>query len=71
MLIPVVDTNFVATELEGLPDDIRELSRQLLVPVQWDDEGVQQGLATVRDCVRHVASHQIKPELKEYLRDVV
>ena len=39
----------------------RELSRQLLVPVDWQGPEAQRGLGMVRQCVEHVAMHEITP----------
>eukprot|EP01047_Picozoa_sp_COSAG01_P065982 COSAG01_NODE_9018_length_2581_cov_4.675262_1_plen_692_part_01 len=73
VVVPVVDQDFAVSELEGLPDDVRQLARQLLVPVDWAGSP-EAGLATAKSCVDHVrlrSSSGLAPTLTKYLRTIV
>eukprot|EP01043_Picozoa_sp_COSAG02_P017314 COSAG02_NODE_783_length_17238_cov_173.774199_2_plen_1914_part_00 len=69
VVLPIVDSSFSTEMLEGLPDDIRSLGRQLFVPVDW--QNIDQGVRTLRDCIEQVRKTDIPPVLREYLETVI
>eukprot|EP01047_Picozoa_sp_COSAG01_P046686 COSAG01_NODE_4404_length_5060_cov_11.077202_2_plen_1099_part_01 len=69
VVIPIVDLDFCVDQLEGLPDDIRPLARQRLVPIDWDD--MEAGVQSLLSCLRLVAEYKPSRLVKGYLSKVV
>ena len=69
VVIPVVGSGFTMDSLEGLPDDIRSLARQLFVLVDWraPDEGIE----TLLSCIGQIRRTSISPVLRHYLESTI
>eukprot|EP01045_Picozoa_sp_COSAG04_P007421 COSAG04_NODE_388_length_15249_cov_7.616502_4_plen_3423_part_00 len=69
VVIPVVDENFDINHLDGLPDDIRSLARQRLVPMNWED--LASGVESVQRCIEAVSESTLTALVEGYLSSVV
>jgi len=69
VLIPVVDLEFSTDQLEGLPDDIRSLARQLFVPIDWTD--MAQGTQTLLKHLRDVEANTVSSVIRQYLKTTI
>eukprot|EP01043_Picozoa_sp_COSAG02_P048071 COSAG02_NODE_4682_length_5102_cov_11.871277_1_plen_1610_part_10 len=69
VVIPVVDSGFTMGALEGLPDDIRSLARQLFVVVDW--RAPDAGMTTLLACIGQVRRTNISPILRNYLQSTI
>ena len=69
VLIPVVDLEFSTDQLEGLPDDIRSLARQLFVPMDWGD--MTQGTQTLLRHLCDVEANKVSSVIRQYLETTI